>query len=67
MQVKVSAKYQIVIPVEVRAALKIRPGLIVEVMALEGRIEVVPVRPIQKMKGYLRGISTTVLPEPRRS
>jgi AbrB family looped-hinge helix DNA binding protein len=54
--VTVSSKYQVVIPKDVRDRLKIRPGQKVEAFALGGRIEFVPVRPIEEMRGFLRGM-----------
>jgi len=55
--VTVSSKYQVVIPKDVRDRLKIRPGQKVEAFALEGRIELVPVRPIEEMRGFLHGMN----------
>ena len=52
----VSSKYQIVIPKDVRDRLRIEPGQKVEAFAIGGRIELVPVRPIAEMRGFLRGI-----------
>ena len=54
--VTVSSKYQIVIPKDVRDRLRIEPGQKVEAFAIGGRIELVPVRPIAEMRGFLRGI-----------
>lgn len=58
--VTVSSKYQIVIPKELRERLGIEPGQKVQAFALEDRIELVPIRPLQSMRGFLRGIDTTV-------
>ncbi len=58
--VTVSPKFQVVIPQEVREALGIRPGEKMQVFQFENRIELVPVRPIHEMRGFLRGIDTTV-------
>ncbi len=58
--VTVSPKYQIVIPREAREALGIRPGQKIEVIAYEGRLEFVPVTKPRKMRGFLRGIDTSV-------
>ncbi len=60
MTVTVSPKYQVVIPQEVREALKILPGMKVQVFAFEDRIELVPERSMQEMRGFLRGIDTSV-------
>jgi AbrB family looped-hinge helix DNA binding protein len=62
----VSPKFQVVIPKRVRHALGIRPGQKVQVIPYEGRIELVPLRPIKQTRGSLRGIDTNVQREPDR-
>lgn len=62
----VSPKYQIVIPARVRRALGIRPGQKVQVIPYEGRIELIPLIPIKRARGFLRGIDTTLEREPDR-
>lgn len=64
--VTVSPKFQVVIPQEVREALGIRPGEKMQVFQYDNRIELVPVRPIREMRGFLRGIDTTVERDPDR-
>ncbi|MEK7270650.1 MAG: AbrB/MazE/SpoVT family DNA-binding domain-containing protein [Planctomycetota bacterium] len=58
--VTVSPKYQVVIPRDVREAMGIRPGQKVEVFHFDGRIEIVPVLPMRKMRGMFKGIDSTV-------
>mgnify|MGYP006209942737 CR=1 FL=1 len=58
--VKVSPKYQIVIPQKVRETLQITPGQQVEVLLYNNRIELVPVKPLREMRGFLKGIDTTI-------
>lgn len=58
--VTVSPKYQVVIPRKVRESLDIRPGQKVQVIIHGGRIELIPLKPIKEMRGFLRGIDTTV-------
>jgi len=58
--VKVSPRYQVVIPHSVRRSLGIKPGHKVQVILYEGRIELIPVKPIKKMRGFLKGIDTTI-------
>src|SRR6266571_1672077 len=55
-----SPKFQIVIPKEVRTALKLEPGSKFNVIEHEGRIELLPVRSAKQMRGFLRGIDTSV-------
>ncbi len=55
----VSPKFQVVIPKEVRDGLDLAPGDKVEVIQLDGRIEIVPVRPIASLKGFLKGLKNT--------
>jgi AbrB family looped-hinge helix DNA binding protein len=56
MNVKVSSKYQVVIPEEVRQAAHIKAGQEVEVMALGDQVVIVPVRPITSMKGAIKDL-----------
>jgi AbrB family looped-hinge helix DNA binding protein len=64
--VTVSSKYQVVIPKDVRDRLGIRPGQKVEAFALGGRVELVPVRPIEEMRGFLKGMDPNFEREPDR-
>lgn len=58
--VTISPKFQVVIPKGIRERLKLRAGQRVQAIVLEDRIVLVPLRPIKKMKGFLKGISTDV-------
>ncbi len=64
--VTVSPKFQVVIPRTVRESLKLRPGQKVQVIPYENRIELIPLKPAKKMRGFLKGIDTTVEREPDR-
>ena len=64
--VTVSPKYQVVIPKEVRESLGIRSGQKVQVLAYRNRIEMIPIRPIQALRGFLKGIDTSVPRDPDR-
>lgn len=64
--VKISPKYQVVIPKHLREALHLTPGQQVQMIAYEDRIEMIPVRKISDMRGFLKGIDTTVEREPDR-
>ena len=58
--VTLSPKYQVVIPKRIRDRLKLRPGQKIQAILYEDRIELVPVRPARKLKGFLKGIDTDV-------
>ena len=64
--VKLSPKFQVVIPREVREKLSLVPGQKMQVVAYGNRIELIPERPIEEMRGFLKGIDTTVDREPDR-
>lgn len=56
--VRVSPKFQVVIPKLVRESLGITPGQRLQVVPYGDRIELVPVRAIGEMRGFLSGIDT---------
>lgn len=58
MNVKVSPKYQVVIPKEIRESLGIRPGSVVPVFEYADPIEYIPVKPMKRLRGFLQGIDT---------
>ncbi len=58
--VTISPKYQVVIPREVRESMEIKPGTKVQVLLYENRIELIPVKKLRRMRGFLKGIDTTV-------
>ena len=58
--VTISPKYQVVIPKSIREALGLRPGQKVQAIQYGDRVELVPVVPVSRMRGFLRGIDTDV-------
>ncbi len=64
--VTISPKFQIVIPRKVRESLKLKPGLKIQVLVYGNRIELIPLKDISDMRGFLKGISTEVEREPDR-
>ncbi len=58
--VTVSPKYQVVIPKEIRESLGIYSGQKIQVLTYRNRIELIPIRPMKKMRGFLKGINTKV-------
>jgi AbrB family looped-hinge helix DNA binding protein len=58
--VTISPKFQVVIPKRIRELLRLRPGQKVQAIAYENRIELIPMRRARELRGFLRGIDTTV-------
>lgn len=58
--VTVSPKYQVVIPATVRTMLNIQPGQKLQVIAYEDRIELLPLKTAKELRGFLKGIDTTI-------
>ena len=54
--VTVSPKYQVVIPKEIRERMGIKPGQQVHMTIYKGHLVVVPLRPIEEMRGFAKGI-----------
>jgi AbrB family looped-hinge helix DNA binding protein len=64
--VTVSPKFQVVIPRAVREALGIKPGQKVQVVHYDNRVELIPLKPVKRTRGFLKGINTTGEREPDR-
>lgn len=58
--VTISPKFQVVIPKGIRERLKLRSGQKVQAILYDARIELVPVRPAKALKGFVKGIDTTI-------
>jgi AbrB family looped-hinge helix DNA binding protein len=58
--VTISPKFQVVIPKAVREALRLEPGEKLRVFPYENRVEFIPVRRVHEMRGFLRGMNTTI-------
>ncbi len=52
----VSTKYQVVIPKEIRREVGLKSGQVVEVIAKNGIITLVPDRSLASVRGYLKGM-----------
>ncbi len=58
--VTLSPKFQVIIPKAARESLKLVAGQKVGVIAYDNRIELIPVRSMKNMKGFLKRIDTGV-------
>jgi AbrB family looped-hinge helix DNA binding protein len=63
----VSPDFHVAIPQAIREALGIQPGQRVQVILYQSRIELLPLRAVSDMRGFLKGIDTTVEREPDRT
>jgi len=58
--VLISPKFQVVIPKNIRELLHLIPGQKVQVIPYEDRVELIPERRIADMRGFLKGIDTSL-------
>ena len=58
--VTVSPKFQVVIPRYVREELSLRPGEKMRVIHYQNRVEFIPVRPIESLRGISKGMDTSI-------
>ncbi len=58
--VTVSPKYQVVIPKGIRESMGIVSGQKVQMITYLNRIELIPIKPMKKLKGFLEGLDTAV-------
>jgi len=61
--VTISPKFQIVIPQRIRESMGLRSGEKARVLAFRNRIEVIPIRDVRALRGYLKGIDTSFVRE----
>jgi AbrB family looped-hinge helix DNA binding protein len=58
--VTISPKFQVVIPRAIRERLRLTAGQKVQAILFEDRIELIPVRPMKSMRGFLKGLETSL-------
>ena len=58
--VTLSSKYQVVIPAALRKQLDLLPGQKMVVVVVDGHLQLVPLKPIRSLRGFVKGISTEV-------
>ena len=54
--VKISPKYQVVIPKKVREQLQLKPGIQLHVYVMDGTIRLSPPRSIKDLRGIAKGL-----------
>lgn len=65
-QVKLSPKFQIVIPKEIREQIGLKVGMKLEIIPFGNRIELIPIESIKNLRGILKGMNTNSLREDDR-
>jgi AbrB family looped-hinge helix DNA binding protein len=58
--VTISPKFQVVIPLAVRQAMKLTPGEKMRVLHFGNRVELIPVRDARELRGVLAGMDTAI-------
>lgn len=58
--VTVLPNFQVLIPQAIRDALRLNAGEKLRVLRYANRVELIPVRPIQEMRGFLHGMDTNI-------
>lgn len=64
--VTVSPNYRVVIPLEIRRRLNLRPGAKLQMIEFNGGLRLLPLLPPSALRGIARGIETQVEREPDR-
>jgi len=59
--VTVSSKYQIVIPLDVREKMNLKPGQKVFVVEKDGVAHLIPEKPMKDLRGFVKGVTTNKL------
>lgn len=57
---RISPKYQVVIPRNVREAMDLKPGTRLQVVQFDDRIELIPLRSAKSLRGSLAGLDTRI-------
>ena len=65
--VTLSPKFQVVIPKAIRERLGLTPGQKLQTVLYGDRIELIPLQPAKRLRGFLKGIDTSVPRDPDRA
>jgi len=64
--IKVSSKFQIVIPKEIRRNMNIKAGQILQIFQFGDKLELMPVKNLKTSRGFLKGIDVNIAREKDR-
>jgi AbrB family looped-hinge helix DNA binding protein len=63
----ISPKFQVVIPKAIRERMGLKPGQKIQALLYDDRIELIPLRKAKDLRGFLKGIETSIDREPDRT
>ena len=55
--VKISPKFQVVIPKKIRESMRLKPGQQMQVIEYGNRVEFIPTKSVESMRGFMKGIN----------
>jgi AbrB family looped-hinge helix DNA binding protein len=59
--ITISPKFQVVIPRKIREAMELRSGGKAKMVAFRNRIEIILVREVRSLRGYLKAVDTSIV------
>jgi len=59
--VTVSSKFQVVIPLDVREKMNLKPGQKVIVVEKDGVVHLIPEKPLKELRGFVKGVTSDKL------
>jgi AbrB family looped-hinge helix DNA binding protein len=59
--VTLSSEYQLIFPEELRESIGLKAGTSFEVIPYNNRVELIPIKPINSLKGIFKGIDTNIV------
>lgn len=64
--VKISPKFQVVIPKKIRESMQLQPGQQMQVIEYGNRVELIPCKSMESMRGFMKGIDIEFTREDER-
>lgn len=64
--IKVSSKFQVVIPKEIRRNMNIKAGQILQIFQFGDKLELMPIKNLKTSRGFLKGIDVNITREKDR-
>jgi bifunctional DNA-binding transcriptional regulator/antitoxin component of YhaV-PrlF toxin-antitoxin module len=58
--IKISSDFKIELPLAVREYFNLKPGLEIDFLRYNGHVVLMPLRPIEKMRGFLKSMDSDI-------